>query len=97
MLTKSDFQRFLTCKNEFWLDHHFPEEKSEPSLDYQLRREAGYEVEGLATTLAGFKDRNDVAVDFGTEFQTDSLYAKADIVLIDNVTGEIEIYEVNVA
>jgi CRISPR/Cas system-associated exonuclease Cas4 (RecB family) len=94
MLTKSDFQRFLTCKNEFWLDHHFPEEKSEPSLEYQLRREAGYEVEGLARTLAAFKDRNDVTVDFGTEFQTDALYAKADIVLTDNVTGEIEIYEV---
>jgi hypothetical protein len=94
MLTKSDFQRFLTCKNEFWLDHHFPEEKSEPSLDYQLRREAGYEVEGLATTLASFKDRNDVTVGFGTEFQTDTLYAKADIVLTDNITGEIEIYEV---
>lgn len=95
MLTKSDFKNFLSCKNEFWLDHHFPEEKVEPSLEYQIRREAGYEVEGFAKTLTQFRDRDNVTtVDFGREFQTETLYAKADIVVTDNLTGEIEIFEV---
>lgn len=94
MLTKSHFKKFLTCKNEFWLDHHFPEPKGEPSLEYQLRRETGYQVEGLARTLAAFADRDGVTIQFGREFQTDTLYAKADIVITDNATGELEIFEV---
>jgi hypothetical protein len=94
MLNKSNFKKFVECKNEFWLDHHFPGGKNEPSLDYLLRREAGYEVEGLARTRDAFVTRQEVTVEYGKEFQTDSLYAKADIVLTNDATGEIEIYEV---
>lgn len=94
MLTKSHFKNFLACRNEFWLDHHFPEQKGEPSLEYQLRREAGYEVESLARTLANFAERDDVTIQFGREFRTDTHYARADIVITHNSSGELEIYEV---
>lgn len=94
MLNKTDFKNFLQCKNEFWLDHHFPVENGEPSLEYLFRREAGYEVEGLAKTLQAFVAREGVTVEFGKVFQTGSLYARADIVVTDDATGEIEINEV---
>lgn len=95
MLNKSQFKKFVECENEFWLNHHFPEDQGKLSINDQLRRETGYEVERLAKRLAvfvgpleGFK------VDFGTEFKTEDLYAKADIVVTNEVTGEIDIYEV---
>ena len=94
-LTKSKFRRFIDCKNEFWLDHHFPEEgQVAESLEYQLRREAGYEVERLARTLPILGDTDGTRVVFGMDFETEDLFAKADIVVTDQSTGEIEIYEV---
>lgn len=93
-LTKSDFRNFLACKNEFWLDHHFPEQRGEPTLNEQLRREAGYEVERLARTLLIFSDPNGTRVTFGRDFETDTLFAKADIVVTYLDTGGIDIYEV---
>ncbi len=94
MLTKSKFRNYADCPNEFWLDHHYPEPSGELSLNDQLRREAGYEVEGLARTLLRFQNLNGFTVEFGTEFQTDHLYAKADIVVTEVATGKIQIYEV---
>lgn len=91
MINKSHIRNYLQCKNEFWLDHHFPDDMRELSLNDQLRREAGYEVERLAKTLPPFQGPD---VEFGKEFQTADLYAKADIVITDASTGEIEIYEV---
>lgn len=93
-LTKSKFRRFIDCKNEFWLDHHFPEQVEPDSLEYQLRREAGYEVERLARTLPIFADPDGTRVTFGKDFETETLFAKADIVVTDSATGEIDIYEV---
>lgn len=94
MLTKSKFKNFLSCKNEFWLDHHFPQPSSELSLNDQLRREAGYEVEGLARQLSIFLGEHDGNVEFGKEFISADLYAKADIVVTDGATGAIDIFEV---
>ncbi len=94
MLTKSKFRNFLSCKNEFWLDHHFPEQSGELTLDQQLRREAGYQVERLARTLPIFADPDGTCVAFGKDFATESLFAKADIVVTDADTGEVDIYEV---
>jgi len=91
MLNKTDFRNYIKCKNEFWLYSHFPELKPAIALKDQLRREAGYEVEAHAKTLATLQGPN---VETGTEFQTATLYAKADIVATDQVTGEIDIYEV---
>ncbi|MBX7062700.1 MAG: DUF2779 domain-containing protein [Pyrinomonadaceae bacterium] len=93
-LTKSKFRRFADCKNEFWLDHHFPEQAEPDSLEYQLRRETGYEVERLARTLPIFADPDGTRVAFGKDFETDTLFAKADIIVTDPETGDIEIYEV---
>jgi hypothetical protein len=90
MMNKSHLKKFLACKNEFWLDHHFPEPKPPETLNAQLRREAGYKVESYARTLPRLAGLN---VEFGREFKTDDLYAKADIV-VTNDAGEIEIYEV---
>lgn len=94
MLTKSKFRNFLACKNEFWLDHHFPEQRGEPTLNEQLRREAGYEVERLARTLLIFRDPDGTRVAFGKDFATEMMFAKADIVVTEPDTGEIDIYEV---
>ncbi|MBK7706571.1 MAG: DUF2779 domain-containing protein [Acidobacteria bacterium] len=67
---------------------------AELSLNDQLRREAGYEVEGLARTLKRFSANPSIEVRFGEVFETATLYAKADIVLRDLATGEIELFEV---
>lgn len=91
IMNKSHFKKFLSCPNEFWLDHHFPEEPVPMSLNGQFRREIGYEVERYARTLPQFVGGN---VAFGKEFDAGDLYAKADIVITDDATGEIEIYEV---
>ncbi|MBX3265486.1 MAG: DUF2779 domain-containing protein [Acidobacteria bacterium] len=94
MLTKSKFKKFVECPNEFWLDHHFPEPAGKLDLNAQLRRETGYEVESLARTHPIFAARDDVKIEFGKEFQTETLYAKADVVVTVLATGDIEIYEI---
>lgn len=94
MLTKTNFRNFVDCSNEFWLNHNFPEPAGELSLNDQLRRETGYEVETLARTMSRFANGSGHTVEFGKEFKTGSLYAKADIVVTDLATGNIEIYEV---
>lgn len=94
MLTKSHFKQYLSCQNEFWLNHHLPEPREEESLEYQLRREAGYEVETYARTLSSFVQNEHQTVEFGKEFVAGDLYAKADIVITDIASGAIEIYEV---
>lgn len=94
MLTKSKFQKFVECPNEFWLDHHFPEPVGELDLNAQLRRETGYEVEMLARTHPIFTARDGTKIEFAKEFQTETLYAKADVVMTDLETDEIEIYEI---
>jgi hypothetical protein len=88
---KSHFKKFLSCPNEYWLDHHFPADPVPMSVNGQFRREIGYEVEHHARTLPQFAGAN---VSFGTEFQSADLYAKADIVITDEATGGIDIYEV---
>ena len=88
MLTKSHFKNFLACSNEFWLDHHLPRAKVELSLNDQLRREAGYEVEGFARTLPIFTQPSGYRVEYGKEFESGELYAKADIVTIDDLSGD---------
>ena len=94
MLTKTDFRKFVDCPNEFWLHHNFPEPAGELSLNDQLRRETGYEVESLARSLSRFADDSGHKVDFGKEFIAEPLYAKADVVVTDLDTGVIDIYEV---
>jgi hypothetical protein len=94
MLTKSKFRRFLDCPNEYWLDHHFPEPPGEETLEYQLRREMGYRIEALARALPRFAENEARRIEFGRDFVTDRLFARADIVVTDNASGEIEIFEV---
>lgn len=94
MLTKSNFINFKACRNEFWLDHHYPGPARDLTLEENFRRETGYEVERLARTLQSFEPREGLSVEFGKVFQTDQLYAKADILVTDTSTGEIEIFEV---
>lgn len=93
-LTKSDFVRFIDCKNEFWLDAHFPEPAGELSLLDQHKRQFGYDVEGLARTHPKFSEPDGVAIEFAKTFQTEKAFAKSDIVATDLATNEIEIYEV---
>lgn len=93
-LTKSDFVRFINCKNEFWLDTHFPEPAGELSVLDQHKRQFGYDVEGLARTHPKFSEPDGVAIEFAKTFQTEKAFAKSDIVATDLATNEIEIYEV---
>lgn len=93
-LTKSDFIRFIACKNEFWLDAHFPEPEGELSLLDKHKREFGYEVGRLARTLPNFTATETTVFEFEKIFESEKAYAKSDIVATDLATGEIEIYEV---
>lgn len=96
MLTKTAFQEFLRCPQEFWLQHNVPDLfTSELTLQAKHLREQGYEVQRLAKALSIFGlDPEQFEVEFEREFTTDDLYAKSDIVVTDRNTRAISIYEV---
>lgn len=94
-LNKTDFLRFLSCPNEFWLKLRMPLLFQTPStLEYEHLREQGYAVERYVKKLEQFRPTDLFAVDFQRVFQTNSLYAKSDIVVTDNTTGILDIYEI---
>lgn len=96
ILTKSKYLRFLACPREFWLEYHRPELFSGPAgIEYEHRRQQGYDVERLARDLPVLQPlAGKRTVEYGREFKTPTLYAKADIVVTDVETGEITIYEI---
>ena len=94
-LNKTDFLRFLSCPNEFWLKLRMPLLLQTPStLEYEHLREQGYTVERYAKRLEQFQPTGPFAVDFQRVFQTNDLYAKSDIVVTDSTTGVLDIYEI---
>lgn len=94
-LTKTNYLNYLTCPNEFWLDHHHPASSvDENSLEYVHLRQQGYEVQSMVKKLRRFDPDANKTVDYERIFQNDRLYARSDITTTDRATDEIDIYEV---
>ena len=97
-LTKTEYLRYLSCPNEFWLKANMPLLfKIEETLEYQHLRQQGYEVERYVKMLERFQPNDDIAVDFQRVFQTNELYARSDAVITDDAAGVIDIYEIKAA
>ncbi len=97
-LTKTEYLRFLSCPNEFWLKMNLPLLFTvEETLEYQHLRQQGYEVERYVKMLERFQPNDDIAVDFQRVFQTNELYARSDAVITDSTAGVIDIYEIKAA
>jgi hypothetical protein len=96
LLTKTAYQEFLRCPQEYWLQHTSPELfKGELKLQDKHLREQGYEVQRYALSLDIFDlDPELYAVESEREFATRDLYAKSDIVVTDLTSGQLSIYEV---
>lgn len=97
-LNKTEYLRFLSCPNEFWLKANMPLLfKIEETLEYQHLRQQGYEVERYVKMLERFQPNDAFAVDFQRVFQTNELYARSDAVVTDRVSTNIDIYEIKAA
>ncbi len=93
-LTKTAFLSYLRCPPEFWLYVRQPLLISKPStLEYEHLRQQGYAVQQLVKTLAKFQPQEGLSLSFERPFQTFDLYARCDIVVMDNETGVIDLYE----
>lgn len=93
-LTKSAYLRYLKCPQEFWLEFHQPLLTAETdTLEYEHLRQQGYAVQQLVKKLRRFQPQDGLAFDFERPFQTADLYARCDIVVTDQTTGVIDIYE----
>lgn len=94
-LTKTAYLRFLKCPPEFWLEHHQPLLFTEEiKLEHEHLRQQGYAVEQLVKQLSRFQANDEISVDFQRTFQTADLAARSDIVVTDNATGAIDIFEI---
>lgn len=97
-LTKSAYLKYLECPPEFWLQYHQPLFVNEPySLEYEHLRQQGYAVQQLAKKLDRFQPRDGMVVDHERVFQTKDLYARCDVVVTDEATGTIDIYDIKAA
>jgi hypothetical protein len=97
-LTKSAYLSYLRCPQEYWLLAHQPLFVVEPySLEYEHLRQQGYAVQQLVKRLARFQNTPSTTVDFERAFQTAELYARTDIVITDNASGTIDLYEIKSA
>ncbi|MGE3467852.1 MAG: DUF2779 domain-containing protein [Pyrinomonadaceae bacterium] len=87
--------QFLSCPNEFWLSVRQPLLMMNPgTLEYEHRRQEGYEVERYAKQLERFRQDDTRSVDFQRTFQTAELATRSDVIVTDIATGEIDIYEI---
>src|SRR5687768_10452920 len=94
-LTKTGYLRYLKCPQEFWLAYHHPLLVAEPdTLEYEHLRQQGYAVQQFVKQLSRFQPGESCRVDPERVFQTRDLYARSDIVVVDKLTDEIDIYEV---
>jgi len=94
-LIKTEYLRFLSCPNEFWLKANKPLLfKIEETLEYQHLRQQGYEVERYVKTLNRFQANDAFAVDFQRTFQTSEIFARSDAVITDLASTNIDIYEI---
>lgn len=94
-LTKTAYLTFLKCPPEFWLEHHQPLLfQKEITLEHEHLRQQGYAVEQLVKEMRRFRANEEISVDFQRTFQTADLAARCDIVITDQATGEIEIFEI---
>jgi hypothetical protein len=94
-LTKTGYLDYLKCPPEFWLKYHEPLLQAEEiTLEHEHLRQQGYAVEQLVKERRQFHADEAKAVDFQRTFNTADYTARCDIVVTNNVTGTIEIYEI---
>lgn len=95
MLTKTSYMEFLRCPQEFWLQTNSVQRTDEDLTPHEKHlREQGYDVQRLAQKMSIFNGAAAGTVNFQRMFQTDEIFTSADIVVTDNKTDEISIYEV---
>jgi Domain of unknown function(DUF2779) len=93
-LTKTAYLSYLKCPQEFWLANKLPLLVAEPySLEYEHLRQQGYAVQQLVKTMARFQQRDGLIFEFERPFETSDVYARCDIVVTDETTGSIDLYE----
>ncbi|MCC6414083.1 MAG: DUF2779 domain-containing protein [Saprospiraceae bacterium] len=92
-ITKSNFLLYLACPPEFWYNKHRPELFTAPPGEEDLfTMRQGQAVEALARNW--FKPSVTLQIEYQTVFQTDTLYARADVVLTNPQTGERTLVEI---
>ncbi len=98
-LTKTAYLNYLSCPQEFWLDHNQPllSGREPITLEHEHLRQQGYAVELYVKQLARFQPNDATAVDFQRTFQTAELEARSDVVVTDKATGESDLYEIKSA
>ncbi|MEO7673295.1 MAG: DUF2779 domain-containing protein [Pyrinomonadaceae bacterium] len=93
-LTKTAYLSYLRCPQEFWLANKLPLLVAEPySLEYEHLRQQGYAVQQLVKTMQRFQPQDGINFDFERPFQTAELYARCDIVVTDETTRAVDLYE----
>lgn len=92
-ITKSEFLLYLACSPEFWYNKHRPGLFAAPPGEEDLfAMRQGQAVERLAQ--GWFKPSHTLQVGFQTDFRTNVLYARADVVLTNPHTGARTLVEI---
>jgi len=94
-LTKTAYLQFLTCLQEFWLQHHQPllfGSSITLKADHLFRQ--GNEVQRIVRLLERFQPNQHQVVDFERTFQTAEFSARCDVTVTDVATGALSIYEI---
>lgn len=98
-LRKVDYLNYLKCPQEYWLAYHQPllYGTQPETLESRHLRQQGYDVERYVKRLERFQPNERQAVELQRTFQTEDMLVRSDIVVTDQDTGVIDIYEVKAA
>ncbi len=92
-ITKSDYLLFLSCKHEFWLTkHHSETYSSVPDPGALHIMQQGNEIERIARDY--FCSSENQKVRFQRVYESEHLYARADIVITNLAVNESTLIEV---
>ncbi len=92
-LTKSQFRQFLSCRHEFWLQWHFPDQYTRtPDPEVLYQRETGKAIEQIA--LGYFEPSDQLTVEYQVEFSAGGLFTRSDFVLTDHTDQSTTLVEV---
>lgn len=92
-ITKSDYLLFLSCKHEFWLTKHHPEVyASVPDPGALHIMQQGNEIERIARNY--FCSTDNQKVSFQRVYESEHVYARADIVITNVANNETDLIEV---
>lgn len=91
-ITKSEYLSFLSCKHEFWLTKHHPEDYSVPDPGALHIMQQGNEIERIARDY--FCSSENQEVGFQKVYKSAHLHARADIVITNLAVNERTLIEV---